>query len=152
MCLDVFCDARLANEDHYGLRIEQTDNFICQLDKDVVDLCQAKMDSSVTCVLYVTVPTTERGCHVFLQPLPELSNICDPEFLGSPIYNVHWGMTEGAWSCGWEPRNMRVSLGLESCGMIFDVVSEKDFKLSSRHRNVLTQRFSKVISIFLFLF
>uniref|UniRef100_A0A915JL37 Uncharacterized protein n=2 Tax=Romanomermis culicivorax TaxID=13658 RepID=A0A915JL37_ROMCU len=85
MCLNVQADGKRASErSPYGLTVRPTDNFICTLDRNVVDLCPAKMDSAVTCVLYATLPPAQRGSHVFLQPVPEMSDICDqvPKILG----------------------------------------------------------------------
>lgn len=112
MCLRIQSDPKRANERNFGLEVKPTGNFIYTVDRNVIDICQviylhlfdvplqgitiylyikAKMDSSVTCILYVTMPNQEPGSRVFLQPLAEISDICDQAFLDSPIYNAHWG-------------------------------------------------------------
>jgi len=109
MCLRVDSNPKVADEHHFGLSVKPTGNFIYTVDRNVVDICQvlclfpnrffatdilfdgmqAKMDSSVTCILYVTMPSGEPGSRIFLQPIPEISG--DQEFIESPIYNAHWG-------------------------------------------------------------
>ncbi len=98
-------------------------------------------------MLYATTPLLPNlGSHVFLQPIPEMCCIDDEDFLGSPVYNIHWKMEESVCSCAWNSNKMRVGMGMESCGLIVDVVAERKFKLNSLGKNILAQEFSKVCS------
>jgi len=144
MCAEVDTDGRNVGEGQYGVSLTPSGNYIYVMDKNVVDLCQARVDNRVTCVLYVTMPSQEpRENRIFLQPVPELSETNDESLMTTPIYNAHWALKEGVLSCAWDFTKMRLSVGLERYGMIVDVVSEKDFKLFSCHKNVMAQRFSK---------
>ncbi|MFH4982380.1 hypothetical protein AB6A40_009089 [Gnathostoma spinigerum] len=136
---------------HYGLEFETTPNLIYVLDPNLVDMVTAPVDSDVTCVLYVTASSvsnlrrkTTTYCRIFVEPIPELSNEEGADEMNSPIYNIRWTTCEDeVWSCAWNSNKMRIGLGMEENLMIVDVVSEQNFRISSRKRNVLSQEFSQ---------
>lgn len=144
-----FCDtSEIGN--NYGLQFEATPNLIYVLDPNLVDMTTAPVDSDVTCVLYVTASShlsVQRKlttcCRVFIEPIPELSNEEGADEMNSPIYNIRWTCQDEVWSCAWNANKMRIGLGMEENTMIVDVVSEQNFRISSRKKNVLSQQFSQ---------
>uniref|UniRef100_A0A915APJ2 Uncharacterized protein n=1 Tax=Parascaris univalens TaxID=6257 RepID=A0A915APJ2_PARUN len=143
----------IANEagNRYGLKFEPTSNSIYVLDPNLVDMVTAPVDSDVTCVLYVTASShlsmqrkLTTCCRVFIEPVPELSNEEDADEMSSPIYNIRWTCQDEVWSCAWNANKMRIGLGMEENAMIVDVVSEQNFRISSRKKNVLSQQFSQI--------
>uniref|UniRef100_F1KW35 WD repeat-containing protein n=1 Tax=Ascaris suum TaxID=6253 RepID=F1KW35_ASCSU len=143
------CSANEAGN-RYGLKFEATSNSIYVLDPNLVDMVTAPVDSDVTCVLYVTASShlsmqrkLTTCCRVFIEPVPELSNEEDADEMSSPIYNIRWTCQDEVWSCAWNANKMRIGLGMEENAMIVDVVSEQNFRISSRKKNVLSQQFSQ---------
>uniref|UniRef100_A0A0N5B110 WD_REPEATS_REGION domain-containing protein n=1 Tax=Syphacia muris TaxID=451379 RepID=A0A0N5B110_9BILA len=165
IALDVSCDfdiikkSGLAN-DHgkvangsdgkntYGLQFKAP-NVVHEVDPIFVDMVIAPYDSDVTCVLYVTASSHfTRGklatlCHVIVEPIPELCTTEGLEFSNSPVYNMRWTSKNEIWSCAWNSEKMRLGLGMEESTMIVDVLSDKNFRISSRKKNVLSQQFSQ---------
>ncbi|VDP10223.1 unnamed protein product [Soboliphyme baturini] len=143
MCLNVTVDRTSVSESSYGLHMAPTDNYIYVMERNAVDFCRAQMNTGVTCTLHITIPSRTTGSRVFLQPIPELCSVTNPEYLNSAMYNAHWGMNESAFSCTWDTNRMRMCLGMEKYGMILEVLNGSGFKLWSKNRHVLAPRFSK---------
>uniref|UniRef100_A0A914V3R1 Uncharacterized protein n=2 Tax=Plectus sambesii TaxID=2011161 RepID=A0A914V3R1_9BILA len=154
MCLDVRRSpaAKSANLEEGGddlrLTFSPTPNYIYSLDPSLVDMVRAPVDSDVTCVLYVTASASLTGhsvttcCRVLMEPVPELSAETSGDILNGPIYNINYIVPEAVWSCSWNAKKMRIGLGMENYAMMVDVITERNFRLSSRHKNVLSQEFA----------
>ncbi|VDD91237.1 unnamed protein product [Enterobius vermicularis] len=133
----------------YGLRFRATPNIIHALGPTFVDMVIAPYDSDVTCILYVTASSRyTRGkiatyCSAVVEPIPELCKAEGLKYLNSPVYNMKWTSQDEIWSCAWNSEKMRLGLGMEESTMIIDVLSEKNFRISSRKKNVLSQHFTQ---------